>query len=435
MKIVVIGVGHVGLVTAGAMAHFGHQVVGLDDDPSKIDTLLQGKMPFFEPDMEELVHEGLASGSLSFTRDYGSAMDRAEVAFICVGTPPRADGDANLTAVEGAARQAVASATGPIVLVQKSTVPVRTAGRLARMLGHTPHHGVHLASNPEFLREGHAVHDSLEPDRILVGADDEVAHETIREVYRSLIDSGVRYFATDIASAELAKHACNAFLAAKISFANGLARVCELAGADVVAIADIMGADPRIGREFLDAGLGFGGYCLPKDVAAFRTTAAKLGYEFGLLEEILKINEQAMTATFDRLLDALWNLEDKKIVLAGLAFKAGTDDVRESPSLRLAARLMEAGASVIGHDPHANPAAQAELPDLAVSEDLYQACEGADCLVISTRSPEFAALDLPRLKSALNRPLIVDTANLLDPQTVGEAGFTYVSIGRPPVNL
>jgi UDPglucose 6-dehydrogenase len=322
-----------------------------------------------------------------------------------------------------------------MVVVEKSTVPVQTAERIKVTLERTSAHQFHVVSNPEFLREGQAVEDSLRPERILVGASDSMGHDVMRRVYMPLLDAGVPFHATDLPTAELAKHACNAFLALKISFANALARVCETSGADIVKIADIMGSDPRIGRGYLDAGLGFGGSCFPKDLAAFRAQAARLGYDFGLLDEVVRINEEALESAFGKIREVLWNLEGKRIALLGLAFKPGTDDVRESPALRLASMLLAAGASVVGHDPRANDNAKAELPDLEVVCDPYSAAEEAHCVVIGTEWPEFADLDLVRLKGVLTHPIIVDCRNLFTPTAMERTGLIYVSTGRPVVNL
>ncbi|HKN50160.1 MAG TPA: nucleotide sugar dehydrogenase, partial [Actinomycetota bacterium] len=248
------------------------------------------------------------------------------------------------------------------------------------------------------------------------------------------VETGARYHATDVRTAELAKHACNAFLSLKISFANGLARVCEAAGADVVAIADIMGSDPRIGRAFLDAGMGYGGFCFPKDLAAFRAQSLRLGYDFGLLDEVAKLNDEALAAVLGKIEGALWNLEGKRVALLGLAFKPGTDDVRESPALRLARSLIDAGAGVVGFDPRAHgQAAAEEVPELELAPDAYAAAEGAHCLVICTEWPEFAALDLARLRELLAVPVVVDGRNLFEPEVMARAGFTYLPTGRPPV--
>jgi UDPglucose 6-dehydrogenase len=435
MKVAVIGVGHVGLVTAATLAHFGHDVVGLDEDAAKIKTLQQGRAPFFEPGLQNLLYEVTGSGKLRFTEDAASAIEGADCAFICVGTPARADGEANLLAVENAAWAVARNATGDIVVIQKSTVPVSTADRLHSIFAKATTHTVHLVSSPEFLREGAAVSDSLHPDRILVGSDDPQAHALMRELYAPVLGDGCRYFEVDIHTAELAKHACNAFLALKISFANALARVCEASGADVVSVADIMGSDQRIGREFLNAGLGYGGYCFPKDLLAFKAVAARLGYDFGLLDEVMKINREALDATVHKIKDALWNVESKKILLLGLSFKPDTDDVRESPAINLARALTSLGADVVGHDPQANEFAVRELPGLKVVDDPYQGAEGAHCIVVCTDWPEFTELDLVRLKGIVTLPIIVDGRNLLKETDVVEAGFSYIPTGRPPANL
>ena len=434
MHVVVIGTGHVGLVTAGTLAALGHQVIGVDGDPAVVAGLQEGRCPFFEPGLDELVHAGLEAGRLRFDDDPAAALDGAEVAFICVGTPGRPTGEPNLVAVEQVATTIGRCATAGMVVVEKSTVPVQTAERIRITLERTSPHRFHVVSSPEFLREGLAVEDSLRPDRILVGADHPAGHEAMRRVYAPLLDAGVPFHATDLPTAELAKHACNAFLALKISFANALARVCELSGADVVKIADIMGSDPRIGRAFLDAGLGFGGSCFPKDLAAFRAQAARLGYDFRLLDEVVRANDEALESAFAKIRDVLWNLEGKRIALLGLAFKPGTDDVRESPALRLASLLLGAGASVVGHDPWANANAQAELPGLEVAADPYEAADGAHCLVVATDWPAFAALDLGRMKGVLTHPILVDCRNLFPLDAMADTGLTYVPTGRPGVN-
>ena len=431
LDIAVIGTGHVGLITAGTLARVGHTVIGVDDNKDTIDALNAGRMPFFEAGLSELIAGATASGRLRFTRDLAEAVGKAQVAFICVGTPGRPTGEPNMLAVEGVATALGRAATHDMVVVEKSTVPVQTAERIRAVLSRTSPHAFDVASNPEFLRGGRAVEDSLHPDRILVGAAGSWAHGIMRRLYEPMIAAGGRYFATDVPTAELAKHACNAFLALKISFANGLARVCEASGADVVAVADIMGSDPRIGRDFLDAGLGWGGSCFPKDLAAFRAQSTRLGYEFGLLDEVVKINDEALAAAFNKIKEALWNLEGKRVVLLGLAFKPGTDDVRESPALRLARMLLDGGATVVGVDPQAGPAAAARLPGLEVVDDVYAGADGADCLVVCTDWPEFATLDLVRLKGILTVPILVDGRNLFDARAAREAGFSYFPTGRP----
>lgn len=434
MKIGVIGTGHVGLVTCASLSKVGHEVVGSDVDAAKIETLRQGRTPFFEPGLDELLVEQMGEGRLSFTATSEEAVADADVIFICVGTPPRASGEANLVAVEQSVIDVAQKARRGAVVVEKSTVPAGTARRLRHTLKQVRPSSLEeleLASNPEFLREGKAIEDSLHPDRILVGAESERAFEVMREVYRSWIDQGYPFIETDLVTAELAKHACNAFLALKISFANALARLCERAGGDVTAIADIMGSDERIGRAFLNAGLGYGGSCFPKDLTAFEGLSRSLGYDFPILREVARINEEALDATVDKIVEALWNLEDKRVALLGLSFKPGTDDLRFAPALGLAQRLLERGASVVGYDPVASEQAQAELPGLAIAADPYAAADGAHCAVLCTEWDEFAALDLEKLKDALARPVFVDGRNMFDPGRMEQLGFVYYSTGRP----
>ena len=287
-----------------------------------------------------------------------------------------------------------------------------------------------MVSNPEFLREGQAVEDALHPDRILVGARSPRGFETMRRLFEPLIRDGARLIETDMPTAELAKHACNAFLALKISFANALARLCERAGADVTAVVDVMGSDPRIGRAFLDAGLGYGGFCFPKDLQAFDHLAARLGYDFPLLREVERINAEAVEATFDKVKDALWNLEDKRIALLGLAFKPNTDDVRFSPALALAGRLLDEGATVVGYDPWAGANAKSELPGIEVASTAEDAMRQAHCMVVCTDWDEFRSLDLRRAKALLAHPIVVDGRNLFDPTRLKSEGFVYYGTGR-----
>jgi UDPglucose 6-dehydrogenase len=318
--------------------------------------------------------------------------------------------------------------------VEKSTVPAGTGDRLAVALTRErPDLPIEMVSNPEFLREGNAVKDALHPDRILIGATTEAALFAMRRVYAQLIERGIRLIETDIRTAELAKHACNAFLALKISYANALARLCERADADVQAVAEVMGTDPRIGRAFLDAGLGYGGYCFPKDLAAFERLAERLGYEFPLLAQVGRINDEAVATAANKVEEAVRNLEGKRVVLLGLAFKPGTDDVRFSPALELARRLIKRGAQVVGHDPRAQGNAMAELPGLESAADPYSAAADAHCLVVCTEWDEFRDLDLARLRAAMEYPVVVDARNLFDIETMRAAGFTYYPTGRPAV--
>jgi UDPglucose 6-dehydrogenase len=434
MEVAVIGTGHVGLVTCVALAHLGHHVAGTDADTEKISLLNGGRAPFYEPGLDDLLSEGIGAGRLRFGLEIAHVVPGAEVVFICVGTPPRADGDASLLSVERSARELARHANRRIVVVEKSTVPVGTAVRLRTLLQQErPKLEFHVVSNPEFLREGRAVQDTLEPDRILVGAESAEAFSAMRGLYEPLTRKGIPLIETDVMTAELAKHACNAFLAMKVSFANAMARVCERAGADVVRVADIMGSDPRIGRAFLDAGLGYGGFCFPKDLAAFERLVERLGATLPLLGEIARINEEAVQAVADRVKEAVWNLEDKRIALFGLAFKPDTDDVRFAPALALARLLLAQGAHVLGYDPKAAANAKAEVAELEISLDPYEAATGADCVVVCTEWDEFRALDLERLKEAMAHPVLVDGRNLFDPEAMTRHGFAYYPIGRPAV--
>jgi UDPglucose 6-dehydrogenase len=436
MRVAVIGTGHVGLITCVSLAEVGHQVVGVDADEEKIRRLKDGVMPFFEPGVHELVRDNLETGRLCLTAETKEAVAGADVVFICVGTPPRASGEANLLAVEQAARGVARDATGPLVVAQKSTVPAGSADRLQRTLAlERPDLAsvIDVVSNPEFLREGRALRDALHPDRILVGAQDDRPREIMSELYRPFTERGARLIHTDIRSAELAKHASNAFLALKISYANALARIAEATDADVESITDVMGADPRIGPDFLGAGLGYGGYCFPKDLVAFEHLASSVGYDFGLLREVAKINEEAVHTLVAKVRDALWNLEGKRVVLLGLSFKPDTDDVRFSPALAVARRLLEAGAEVVGHDPQANGAARLEVPQLATEDNVYDAVRGAHCVVVCTAWSEYRDLNLEKLAELVEFRILVDGRNLFEPARVVSAGFQYQAMGRPPV--
>jgi UDPglucose 6-dehydrogenase len=434
LRVAVVGTGHVGLVTCASLAALGHHVIGTDADADKISMLRQGLTPFFEPGLEDLLRTQLRSGRLEFVPDVAAAVPGAGVAFICVGTPTRSDGEANLLAVESAGRDIARHATGPLVVVEKSTVPAGTADRLALALARErPDLLIEVGSNPEFLREGSAVEDALHPDRILIGATTKAALVAMRRVYAPLTERGIRLIETDIRTAELAKHACNAFLALKISYANALARLCERADADVQAIAEVMGTDPRIGRAFLDAGLGYGGYCFPKDLAAFRRLAERLGYEFPLLDQVRRINDEAVATAAAKVEEAVWNLEGKRVVFLGLAYKPGTDDVRFSPALALARTLLQQGARVVGYDPRAQRNAVAELPDLETAADPYSAAADGHCLVVCTEWEEFRGLDLERLRAAMAYPVVVDARNMFHAETMKAAGFTYIPTGRSTV--
>ena len=408
----------------------------MDSDPEKIQSLSQRRSPFYEPGLQELLEQQLDSGRLSFTPDVATATEGAAAVFICVGTPPRASGEASLVAVEKAAAGAVQNAGGRMVIIEKSTVPAGTSIRVKRSIDRERPDlmgEIEVVSNPEFLREGKAVEDSLHPERILVGAEAEWAFEVLRDIYKPLTDAGVPLIETDIQTAELAKHACNAFLALKISYANALAMLCEKAGADVLAVADVMGTDPRIGRAFLNAGLGYGGYCFPKDLQAFERLSHRLGYSFDLLKEVERINYQAIDNAIAKITEAVWNLEEKKITLLGLAFKPDTDDVRFAPALAIAKGLLEEGARVVGWDPAAVSGAKEEVPDLHIEDDVYDALQGAHCAVVCTEWTQVRDLDLSRVKEIMVYPVIVDGRNVFDPNQMAGLGFTYYPTGRRAV--
>lgn len=447
MKIAVIGAGYVGLVSAACFAELGHEVIAVDNDPRKVDLLNQGLIPIHEEMLPELVarHRG---NRLHFSSNIGEASRQADVIFICVGTPPAVTGEADMSYVEGVARELAASLDGDKVVVEKSTVPVGTAEAVRRtMLLHgasSKHFSV--ASNPEFLREGTAVSDFLYPDRILLGVPDERSRKILSAIYEPILDGSyykrpdalpgtasqpAQLIVTGVKSAELIKHASNAFLALKISFINSVANVCELVGADVREVATGMGTDSRIGPRFLNPGIGYGGSCFPKDVLAFRSVARNVGYDFALLTEVMAVNEDQKLRFVAKVREALWTLRGKKLAVLGLAFKGGTDDVRDSPALDLVERFIAEGAQVTAYDPAAIPRAQALLPSDSIlyANDAYEACDGADALLILTEWPEFAVLDLQRVRGLLKLPIVLDGKNLLDPDAVRSAGLHYFGVG------
>jgi UDPglucose 6-dehydrogenase len=402
-------------------------VTAVDVDRRRIDALSGGHLPFHEPGLEDLVRDGVEAGRLAFTVDAPRALAGSRATFLCVGTPPRDDGSADLSSLEATADAVAEHARPPLVVVIKSTVPVGTAEVLAERLGE----GVAVVANPEFLREGKAVDDSLRPFRIVVGSEDAEGRALMRDIYAPLIRIGIPWMETDPRTAEITKHACNAFLAMKISYVNALARVCEAAGADVRTVTEAMGLDERIGPSYLGPGLGYGGYCLPKDVRAFERAAAGLGYDFALLREVGRLNAEAVDAAFEKVAAAVGNLRGTRIALLGLAFKPGTDNVTSAPALALAGRLSEAGARVVGYDPQAGPAAGAAFPDLHIAPDPYAALEGADCAVLCTEWEELLALDPDRILESMASAIIVDGRNALDGHALVKAGVRYLPTGHP----
>ncbi|MBZ0159356.1 UDP-glucose/GDP-mannose dehydrogenase family protein [Candidatus Methylomirabilis sp.] len=447
MEICIVGTGYVGLVTGACLAEIGHRVVCVDDDLEKIATLKQGRMPIFEPGLDNLVTRNRREGRLSFTTDLKEGIEAATVIFICVGTPPLEDGDADLSAVEQVARQIGELSSAYKLVVEKSTVPVQTGMWIEKTLkvyGGGKDDRFDVASNPEFLREGSAVEDFLHPDRIVVGVGHPRAERLLRDLYEPIVSGDftcpthgvcreagpIPFVVTDIKSAELIKHASNSFLAMKISFINSVADLCELVGADVERVAEGMGLDRRIGRAFLNAGLGFGGFCFPKDLQAFVKIAEKCGYDFGLLREVDRINELRIVQAIKKLKDHLWILKEKVIGVWGLAFKPDTDDVRYSPALALIHRLLAEGVAVKAYDPKAMERVRQQLPSLLYCQDPYEVASGADALVVATEWKEFGDLDLPRVRTLMRRPLMLDGRNLFDPLKMKAMGFEYLGMGR-----
>ncbi|MBC7542353.1 MAG: UDP-glucose/GDP-mannose dehydrogenase family protein [Candidatus Sericytochromatia bacterium] len=432
MRVAVIGAGYVGLVTGACLAELGHYVTMIDRDPDKIRLLRQGQVPFYEPGLQPLTVSNLREGRLIIHDSIPAGIAGAEVIFICVGTPPLPNGDADLTAVADVMAQIARGLDGYTLIVEKSTVPVQTAAWLRTLadehLG--PSARCDIASNPEFLREGSAIEDFMHPDRIVIGSDSSLATALLVKLYSPL---NAPLLLTDIESAELIKHASNAFLAMKISFINAVAQICEQVGGNITKVAKGVGMDRRIGTEFLQAGIGYGGACFPKDVAAFIQLAKRIGYDFQLLKAVSEINVAARQRIFDQLGQAVGNLAGKTIGILGLSFKPHTDDLRESPALTLIADLLAAGAHVRGYDPAAMTAAGQMFPQMTCTSSPYAAAERADAMLIVTAWPEFRHLDFGQLRQAMVRPVIVDGRNIYEPARMAAAGFHYVSVGRPTV--
>ena len=429
MKLTIIGTGYVGLVTGACFAEVGHHVICVDNDAAKVELLKGGGIPIYEPGLEELVKKNVSTGRLSFTSSTAGGVEQSDVIFIAVPTPPLADGAVDLSFIEKVAREIAGAMTGYKVIVDKSTVPVRTGAKVAETIKRYCKARVDfdVVSNPEFLREGFAVEDLMKPDRVVVGVRSQRPVQAMKEVYAPF---NAPVIVTDINSAELIKHASNSFLALKISYINAISVVCDATGANVHEVAAGMGMDARIGRRFLDASLGFGGSCFPKDLSAFIKIAEQLGYDFGLLKEVQRINTEQMDRFVKKITDTLWVLKDKKIGVLGLAFKQNTDDVRMSPAIELCARLQKEGAALRVHDPKAMDKARALLKDVTFVEDMNEVAEGCDALVIATEWEEFKKLDLERVRKALSHPILFDGRNLFDPAEMEHLGFIYKSIGR-----
>ena len=444
MKLSVIGAGYVGLTTAACLAQVGHDVFCSESDTGKLSQLQDGVMPLFEPHLENIIEAVRKIGRLRFGST-DEAIAWGDAIFICVGTPPLPNGDADMCAIEGVARAIAKRATGYRLIIEKSTVPVQTGAQLRRHLSVHSSNGLKydVASNPEFLREGTSVEDFLHPDRIVVGADSSRAEGLLREIYEPIVrqkftcpihsDCPKRkepiFLATDTNSAELIKHASNSFLAMKISFINMVANLCEVVGADVTQVAYGMGLDPRIGRAFLNPGIGFGGFCFPKDVQAFIRIAEKSGCDFSLLKEVEKINQARVERFVEKVRNEMWVLRGKRIAVWGLAFKPNTDDIRFAPALSIIRRLQAEGALIRAYDPEAMEKAKKEIPDITYCQDAYEAAQGADSILLLTEWDEFRKIDWSRLATLVERPLLIDGRNALSREDIVSHGFHYIGIG------
>src|ERR1700728_1450153 len=406
MKLSIIGTGYVGLVTGTCFAEVGHHVICVDNNADKVKMLQAGGIPIYEPGLEELVKKNVAAGRLSFTTSTAEGVQKSDVIFIAVPTPPQPDGSVDLSYIEKVARDIAAAITEYKIVVDKSTVPVKTGDKVAETIKRYCHARVEVdvVSNPEFLREGFAVGDLMKPDRIVIGTRTERPVAAMREIYTPF---NAPIIVTDINSAELIKHAANSFLALKISYINAIASVCEAAGANVQEVANGIGLDERIGRRFLNAGIGFGGSCFPKDLSAFIKISEQVGYDFKLLKEVQSINAEQMERFVKKITDTLWVLKDKKIGVLGLAFKQNTDDVRSSPAIDLCQRLLKDGATLRVHDPKAMDKARSLLPpDVTYVDDMNAVAEGCDALVVATEWDEFKQLDLARAKKGLTAAIL-----------------------------
>jgi UDPglucose 6-dehydrogenase len=448
LRLSVIGCGYVGLVTGACLAEAGHEVVCTDIDRERIAKLNAGGVPIYEQHLDRILASARKAGKISYTADAGEAIRSGDAIFICVGTPPKDSGEADLSAIDHVARQIASEARTPKLVVEKSTVPARTGLELSRALAaYSKNSNVkfRVASNPEFLREGTAVEDFFHPDRIVVGVEDPSSAAELREIYRPILEKNfhcpvhegtcppghkAEFLVTTINSAELIKHASNSFLALKISYANVIADLCEKIGANVEEVTYAMGLDARIGGQFLKAGLGYGGFCFPKDVQAFIHLSAKVGVDFDILKATERVNKQRIDRFFDKIHQALWVIKGKRVAVLGLAFKANTDDIRFAPALEVVKRLLEEGADVHASDPEAVLRTKALFPQVHYHEDPYDALRDADAALVCTEWAVFRRLDWERAGTLMARKLVIDGRNLYTPQAMREKGFEYYSFGR-----
>jgi UDPglucose 6-dehydrogenase len=429
IKLSIIGTGYVGLVTGACFAEVGHQVICVDNDLNKVKMLQAGGIPIYEPGLDDLVKKNVDAGRLRFTGDIADGVRNSDVVFICVPTPPRPDGSVDMSFVERVAREIAAAITGYCIVVDKSTVPVKTGEKVAETIRRY-NKGLadfDVVSNPEFLREGCAVEDLMKPDRIVIGVTNQRPVATMKAVYEPF---RAPMIVTDINSAELIKHASNSFLALKISYINALSAICEKSGANVEDVAHGMGLDKRIGRNFLNAGIGYGGSCFPKDLSAFVHIADQLGYDFRILKEVQEINTRQFARFIQKIHDTLWIVKDKTIAVLGLSFKPNTDDVRNSPAMDVVAALHKEGARIRAYDPKAMDKARPHLHHVQLCASAYDAATSADALVLCTEWDDFRRLDLDKLRSVMAHPIVIDGRNVFDPVVMKELGFEYKSIGR-----
>ena len=434
MDLAIIGSGYVGLVTGACFADVGHNVICVDNDAQKIKQLQTGQVPIYEPGLEEIIHRNVSAHRLRFTGNVEEGVKNSQIVFIAVPTPQQPDGDVDLSFLEKVAREIAGVLTDYRVIVDKSTVPVKTGEKVAESIKRYNRHGANfdVVSNPEFLREGCAVADLMKPDRVVIGAQSEHAIDLMKKVYEPFM---APILVTDINSAELIKHCANSFLALKISYINAVSAICEESGADVEKVADGIGMDHRIGRDFLNAGIGYGGSCFPKDIAAFITISERLGVPFNLLKEVQRINNAQKERFLKVIRETLWVLREKRIAVWGLTFKPDTDDLRSSVAIELVEDLLREGAHVVAYDPKGMQKARAIKPiaDTQFASSALEAVSDAEALVIATEWNEFANVDLAVVKEKMRTPIVFDGRNLLDPETMGRLGFHYYSMGRVSV--